>query len=78
MPPYAERLTLEAMALPASQRAELAHRLISSLDDVGADPSHGLAGSEEALRRLGEIERGEVQPLSDEELFARVRRRLAP
>jgi putative addiction module component (TIGR02574 family) len=73
---HGEKLAEEALSLPTADRAELAHRLISSLDaaeDVEADA----AGHAEALRRLGEINRGEVEPISADELFRRVRRRLA-
>ncbi|MBK8256780.1 MAG: addiction module protein [Polyangiaceae bacterium] len=77
MSAHAERLTLEALALPASQRAELAHQLIASLHEGTTVAQAEGMGSAEASRRLGEIERGEVQPISQEELFARVRQRLA-
>ena len=76
----AENLARQAMALPAPERAALAHRLIASLDDaaeVEAETAADSAGREEALRRMGEIERGEAKPISHEEIFRRVRRRLA-
>jgi putative addiction module component (TIGR02574 family) len=77
MTTHAERIVSEAMALPLAQRAELAHRLIASLDQEEADAQLDMDGSVEALRRLAEIERGEVEPISQDELFKRVRRRLA-
>ena len=73
----AESLAHLAMTLTPSERAELAHRLIVSLDvDDAAEVTAEAAGRAEALRRLDEIDRGEVQPLSDEEVFRRARRRL--
>lgn len=76
----AEKLAREALALSARERAELAHRLIASLDesaDASATAAAEAAGKAEALRRLGEIERGEVQPISQDELWRRVRGRLS-
>ena len=71
-----ESLAHLAMTLPAAERAELAHRLIASLDvETDAETDADLAGRAEALRRLGEIERGEVHPISEEDLFRRVRSR---
>lgn len=75
----AEKLAREAMTLPSSDRAKLAHRLIASLDDEDAEVAEAAdtAGKAEALRRKDELDRGEVQPISHDELFRRVRRRLA-
>jgi putative addiction module component (TIGR02574 family) len=76
MDSHVDRLAAEALTLPTADRAELAHRLIESLDeDVTLDA--GALGYAEALRRLDEIDRGIVQPISADELFHRVRRRLA-
>ncbi len=73
----AEKLALEAMALPAPERAELAHKLLVSLEsDADADAEMDADGLAEAVRRLGEIERGEVKPIAEDELFRRVRSRL--
>ncbi|MCC6553925.1 MAG: addiction module protein [Polyangiaceae bacterium] len=71
-----ERLTSEAHSLSTTERAELAHRLLESLDD-GADEGVEAACHAEALRRLDEIERGVVEPIGADELFRRVRQRLA-
>lgn len=73
---HGERLAEEVLSLPAADRAELAHRLISSLDEA-EDVEAEAAGHAEALRRLREIDRGEVEPIPADELFRRVRRRLA-
>jgi putative addiction module component (TIGR02574 family) len=71
-----ERLAAELLSLPTTDRAELAHRLIESLDEDGNAEADD-AGHAEALRRLDEINRGVVQPISGDELFRRVRQRLA-
>jgi putative addiction module component (TIGR02574 family) len=76
MDSHVERLAAEALSLPTSDRAELAHRLIGSLDE-GEIVESGTAGHAEAVRRLDEIDRGIVQPISSDELFRRVRQRLA-
>ncbi len=77
MDPHGERLAAEALALPTTERAELAHRLITSLDVATDADVEDRTGHAEALRRLDEIDRGAVTPISADELFRRVRRRLA-
>ena len=72
-----EQLRTKVLALSESERAELAHELISSLDgeaEVGA----GDAWDAEILRRLDEIERGTAQFVSREEFKRRVRQHLKP
>jgi putative addiction module component (TIGR02574 family) len=71
-----ERLAAETLTLPPNERAELAHRLIESLDDA-TDAEAGAAGHAEALRRLDEIKQGAVQPIAGDVLFERLRQRLA-
>jgi putative addiction module component (TIGR02574 family) len=69
------RLESEALDLPANERAELAHRLIVSLDDTAEeDPTEvELAWEEEIHRRVAEYRRGEVQPVSSADVFAKAR-----
>jgi hypothetical protein len=58
-------------------RVRAGEHVVVSLDpgaDVEADDR---AGHAEALRRLDEIDRGVVTPISADELFRRVRQRLA-
>jgi len=65
----------QASRLSDTERAELALALIESLDgpaDADVDESWRL----EIDRRIGQIERGEVQLIPGEEVFARLRRRL--
>lgn len=70
-----ERIEAEALELPSSERAALAHRLIASLDDGGDDdPTEvELAWEEEIQRRLEEYRRGEVQAVSSADVFAKAR-----
>ena len=65
----------KASKLSEAERAELALSLIESLDGP-ADPDVEAAWRVEIERRVGEIERGEVQLIPGDEVFARVRRRL--
>ncbi len=65
----------KAFRLSEVERAELALSLIESLDgppDEGADEAWRV----EIERRIGQIERGEVELIPGEEVFARLRRRL--
>ena len=70
-----ERIEAEALELPTSERAALAHRLIASLDDGGEDdPTEvEIAWADEIQRRLDEYRRGEVQPVPASEVFAKAR-----
>ena len=67
-----ERLALDALALPASARAELAHRLLLSLDESHDDDAEASA-LREALRRSDEIDRGVVRPAPVAEAVERLR-----
>jgi putative addiction module component (TIGR02574 family) len=70
-----ERLEAEALDLPPSDRAALAHRLIVSLDDYpDEDPADvELAWEQEIQVRLDEYRRGEVQTISSADVFAKAR-----
>jgi len=74
--PNLEQLAREALALSAEARAELAHRLIESLDDA-PDKDVEAASLAEAARRGEEIDRGVVEPITADELFRRVNARLS-
>ena len=65
----------KAAQLSEAERAELALSLIESLDGP-ADPGVEEAWRVEIERRVGQIERGEVQLIPGDEVFARLRRRL--
>ncbi|MBE0621035.1 MAG: addiction module protein [Burkholderiales bacterium] len=65
----------KAARLSDTERAELALSLIESLDGP-ADPDVEEAWRVEVERRIAQIERGEVQLIPGDEVFARLRRRL--
>jgi len=65
----------KASKLSETERAELALSLIESLDG-SPDPDVEEAWRLEVERRIGQIERGEVQLIPGDEVFARLRRRL--
>jgi putative addiction module component (TIGR02574 family) len=68
-------LKQRAAQLSDNERAELALALIRSLDgEPDADVDE--AWRTEVERRIGEIERGEVQLIPGDEVFARLRRKL--
>lgn len=68
-------LKRKASQLSDVERAELALSLIESLDGP-ADPDVEEAWRLEIERRIGQIERGEVELVPGDEVFARLRRRL--
>ncbi|OFZ88902.1 MAG: hypothetical protein A2V78_11430 [Betaproteobacteria bacterium RBG_16_64_18] len=65
----------KASQLSETERAELALSLIESLDGP-PDPNVEEAWRLEVERRVGQIERGEVELIPGDEVFARLRRRL--
>ena len=67
-------LKQKAAQLEEAERAELALALIESLDgqaDAGADDAWRV----EVERRIAEIDRGEVQLVPGDDVFARLRRK---
>ena len=68
-----ERVAEEAMKLPAESRAELADRLVESLDSEGIGRIDRL-WLDEAKRRRDEVRSGRVQTISGEDARRRVRR----
>ena len=68
-------LKQRAAQLPETERAELALSLIESLDGPG-DTDVEEAWRLEIERRIGQIDRGEVELVAGDEVFARLRRRL--
>lgn len=68
-------LKQKASRLSEAERAELALSLIESLDGPG-DPDVEEAWRIEIERRIGQVDRGEVQPIPGDEVFAKLRRRL--
>jgi putative addiction module component (TIGR02574 family) len=68
----AEQFAEEALALPASARAELADKLVESLDPV-EDMSFRQLWAAEALKRRDEVRSGRVQTIPGAEALKRAR-----
>ena len=71
-----DQIAAEALRLPPQQRAILAESLWESLTDpfkipAAADDAETVA---QAVERDRELDSGQVQPLSHEEMMARLRR----
>jgi putative addiction module component (TIGR02574 family) len=68
-----EDLLAHALAMPAAVRAEIAERLLDSLEPERAevDAAWGI----EAERRVNQLDSGEVQLLDGEEVMANLRKR---
>jgi putative addiction module component (TIGR02574 family) len=70
--PTLEKIRSEALNLPESERAELAHSLVISLDGP-ADADAESAWDAEILRRLAEIDSGTAKLIDREEFRRRMR-----
>ncbi len=73
--PLAE-LRHELLTLPRKERADLALRLIQSLDE-GAEEDVNAYWKEELVRRSRQIESGEAELIPADEVFKKARQRLA-
>ena len=71
-----EQLKAAAAKLSSTERAELLHSLDPGDDDADPDEIEQ-AVILEAERRLAEIERGEAKLIPGDEVFTRIRERLA-
>lgn len=68
------QLEAEALELSARERAQLAHRLLVSLDDEADDPAEvERAWEEEIRRRLAEVESGTAELIPAEQVFSELR-----
>ena len=67
-------LTVQALQMPAGQRARLAHVLIQSLDDTG-DADAEQQWDIEIARRVRDIQEGRVRGIPAEKVLARRPRR---
>jgi putative addiction module component (TIGR02574 family) len=72
--PLKEELEHELLALPRKERADIALRLIRSLDD-GVEEDVGAYWKEELVRRSQEIDSGKARLIPAEEVFDKARRR---
>ncbi|HEX7721621.1 MAG TPA: addiction module protein [Pyrinomonadaceae bacterium] len=73
MPLTLDQITEEAMQLPAGSRAQLADKLVESLQSEEPDEIQRL-WSAEAIRRRDEIRSGQVEPIPGEQVLEEVRR----
>lgn len=73
MPLTVDELAEQAMHLPPSSRAELAERLVVSLDPTERTDVQR-AWAAEAIRRRDEVRSGRVQPIPGDEVIAEMRR----
>lgn len=73
MPRTVDQLAVEAMQLSPASRAELAEKLVESLDFAESDEIQKL-WIEEAIRRRDDVRSGKVKPIPGEEVLAEVRR----
>lgn len=67
-------IAAEALDLPLTERAELASRLLDSLDDL-SEAENDQLWAEEAERRFAEYKAGNIAATPAEEVFARLRSR---
>ena len=67
-------IAAEALELPLTARAELASQLLDSLDDLSEEENDQL-WAQEAERRYAEYQAGNMEAVSADELFARLRSR---
>ena len=72
-----KRIENEALELPSSDRAQLATRLIASLEGETPDdpPEVERAWEEEIRRRLAELDAGTAELIPADEVFAELRAR---
>ena len=71
-----EKVRFEALSLSESERAELAHNLVASLDGP-SEPDVEKAWDAEILRRLAEIDSGAANLIDREEFSRRMRARIS-
>ena len=74
--PTLEKVRSDALSLTESERAELAHNLVVSLDGA-ADSDAENAWDAEILRRLAEIDAGTAALIDREEFRRRMRARMS-
>ena len=67
-----DRVTEEALSLPADIRLNLVEKLITSLN-LSIDKDIDRLWAEEAKRRISQIEAGEVKLVPGEEVFSKIR-----
>jgi len=76
MPTATDKVVDEALELPAEARIGLVDRILVSLN-LPTQPDIDRLWAEEAERRVAEIDRGDVELIPGEEVFAKIRRKYA-
>jgi len=72
--PLKEKIEQELLALPRKERADIALRLIQSLDE-GVEEDVDAYWKEELVRRSQEIDSGKAKLIPAEEVFKKARKR---
>ncbi len=72
MPPDLQRITDEVLSMPAASRAQLARRLLESLNSSESDEIEQ-SWAREADERLRQIDEGEVDMLDGEDVLREMR-----
>jgi len=72
--PLKEKIEQELLALPRKERADIALRLIRSLDE-GVEEDVDAYWKEELVRRSQEIDSGKAKLIPAEEVFKKARKR---
>jgi putative addiction module component (TIGR02574 family) len=72
MSELAEKLIQQALDLPADERAEVAERLLSSLEPLSAIDH---LWAQEAEDRIDAYERGEIEAIPAEDVFNAIKNR---
>jgi putative addiction module component (TIGR02574 family) len=63
----------QALTLPSVQRADIARKLLESLDEGPADSDADQAWADEVEARAAAYDRGEVSAIDSEQVFDRAR-----
>jgi putative addiction module component (TIGR02574 family) len=70
----ANKVVEEALSLPSDERANLVEKLISSLN-LPVQEEIDQLWADEAERRVSQIEKGEIELIPGNEVFAKIRRK---
>jgi len=76
MPTAADKVVDKAIELPADARIGLVGRILTSLN-LPTQSEIDRVWAEESEKRVAEIDRGEVDLIPGEEVFAKIRRKYA-
>ena len=74
MATVSDKVMDEVLSLPADARMSLVEKLIASLN-LPTQPEIDRVWAEEAERRVAQIDRGEVELIPGEEVFAKLRQK---